>query len=141
MCAFLHSLYDSAGGGDPTAWNADQLVLCVSSMRGVARSRVGTSAVEETESTMFQGDPTYELRMQKLRSSQWQTVAHLLSLTLPGMVRAVTRNPDLDEDVCFGLLLELFVLMEDYVQFQFSYMSSQSATILYECALSLFMGE
>lgn len=101
---------------------------------------MATSTIEEAESNMFQGDTTYEIRMQKLRSSQWQTVAHLLNLTLPGMVRVITQHPNLDDDVRLSLLMELFVLMEDYVQFQFSYLSSQSASILYECALHVFMG-
>ena len=89
---------------------------------------------------MFQNDATYEGRMQTLRSYQCRTLAHLFNLTLPGLVGAVTRTLNVDDDVRLSLSQELFILMEDYVEFQFSFLSSKSAAVLYESALRLFMG-
>ena len=37
MCTFLHKLCTLADGGDRGQGNAEQLVVCISAVRGVAR--------------------------------------------------------------------------------------------------------
>lgn len=110
-------------------------------MYGICRSSIPSAAVDEVDGSLFQGDETYELRMQRLRTTLSQTVEHLLNLTLPNFVELVTARLDVDHDVRLGLLLELLVLMEDYVEHQFAFLSSQAATVIHECALRVFMGK